>query len=516
MTTKELVAAGLLAEPKVREPGTDQPAEDETSPAASGSGNRKDGEIRSEGEDIEDIDADLKDLVTAKRSKALPAAFVFGESKVTADLIREDEVAGFFRAGNGLDPLDEEIPTPETDEIVVFRDFFTYGLRFPCDPLLPASLDKFSVKIHQLSLNSFLEVSKFLCIMKTFICNFSADVFARFFELVIMPDVIKLNDGQYYEGHYTCCTFNTCRQNTRKGFTRIQIAPCCKTNFADDWRSYWFYVKVDMSTILDYDGPANPFSTPIEALTAISTASYNHQAVGIRNCESMFHLASTIVSGRDFIEEFVAANVWPISHGWAPIEIVSFNVNWATQEVPFPRFRLHLTDGQSAEDFMYEVEKTVNEMIGQYTRNEYKAYKNLVKHKRKINRVFSEICKEKSFPSRRLGPSVKMPCVVVASCSVVPLKALRKKSSKKSQGASSGVQPTKTKSLESTKRKRRTSEQISDVELQAASSLAQMSRKKVKKAVRKIFSSEVRRVPSAFDDDLFVEPSQKGFSLGLC
>jgi hypothetical protein len=26
--------------------------------------------------------------------------------------------------------------------------------------------------------------------------------------------------------------------------------------------------------------------------------------------------------------------------------------------------------------------------------NEYKAYKNLVKHKRKINRVFSEICKK--------------------------------------------------------------------------------------------------------------------------
>jgi hypothetical protein len=44
----------------------------------------------------------------------------------------------------------------------------------------------------------------------------------------------------------------------------------------------------------------------------------------------MFHLASTIVGGRDLIEEFVAANIWPISHGWAPREIVSFNVNWAT------------------------------------------------------------------------------------------------------------------------------------------------------------------------------------------
>jgi hypothetical protein len=76
-----------------------------------------------------------------------------------------------------------------------------------------------------------------------------------------------------------------------------------------------------MSTIPDYDSPADPFSTTIEALTAISTTSYNHRAVGIRDCESMFHLASTIVGGRDLIEEFVAATIWPISHGWAPLKL---------------------------------------------------------------------------------------------------------------------------------------------------------------------------------------------------
>jgi hypothetical protein len=211
MTTEELVAAGLPTELEVQEPRTSQPAEDETSPTVGGSGNRDDGEIRSEEEDIEDIDADLKDLVSAKRSKALPAAFVFGESKVTANLIRESKAARFFPAGSGRAPLDEEVPSPETDEIVVFQDFFTCGLRFPCDPLLPAILDKFSLKIHQLSPNSFLEVSKFLWIMKTLGFNFSTDVFARLFELVIMPDVIKINDGKYYETHYTCCTFNTRR-----------------------------------------------------------------------------------------------------------------------------------------------------------------------------------------------------------------------------------------------------------------------------------------------------------------
>jgi hypothetical protein len=38
-----------------------------------------------------------------------------------------------------------------------------------------------------------------------------------------------------------------------------------------------------------------------------------------------------------------------------------------------------------------------------------------------------------------------------------------------------------------------------------------MSRKKFKKAVKKVVSSEVRRVPFAFDDNLFMEiVSQKG------
>jgi hypothetical protein len=59
--------------------------------------------------------------------------------------------------------------------------------------------------------------------------------------------------------------------------------------------------------------------------------------------------------------------------------------------------------------------------------------------------------------------------------------------------------------------KRKSFEQISDVELQAATILAQMSRKKSKKAVKKVVSSGVQRVPSAFDDNLFREPvSQKG------
>jgi hypothetical protein len=187
MTSEELAAAGIPpAEGEVQESKNTQPQEgNPVLDSVPDFENREEGEIRSEStsgveEDLADVDADPRVLMVAKSSKSYPPSFVFGETKVTTNLIREYEAAGFFPAGDGRAPLDEQTPTPEANEVVVFRDFFTCGLRFPCDPLIPAILDKFSVKIHQLSPSSFLELSKFFWVMNTFRCNFSADVFARF------------------------------------------------------------------------------------------------------------------------------------------------------------------------------------------------------------------------------------------------------------------------------------------------------------------------------------------------
>jgi hypothetical protein len=97
---------------------------------------------------------------------------------------------------------------------------------------------------------------------------------------------------------------------------------------------------------------------------------------------------------------------------------------------------------------MLEIERRVNLMIGEYTMNEYKAYKNLVKHKKRTNRVFSEVCGGKFFRSRRPGHKLKIPVVVVASCSARSPKAPSRRSSKSSvsivdETTSSGVQPLK-------------------------------------------------------------------------
>jgi uncharacterized protein YktA (UPF0223 family) len=51
---------------------------------------------------------------------------------------------------------------------------------------------------------------------------------------------------------------------------------------------------------------------------------------------------------------------------------------------------LRLKEGRSLESFIIEVEKKVDAMVGESTLNEYKAFKALVKHKRRVNHVFSE------------------------------------------------------------------------------------------------------------------------------
>jgi hypothetical protein len=85
--------------------------------------------------------------------------------------------------------------------------------------------------------------------------------------------------------------------------------------------------------------------------------------------ENEFGFACRILGGHDVIEEFVAAKVWPLAHGWKPNEITHISVDWMVSKVPFPRFGLHLPEGMSLDDFISEVEKKDCVMVGKLTLN---------------------------------------------------------------------------------------------------------------------------------------------------
>lgn len=54
----------------------------------------------------------------------------------------------------------------------------------------------------------------------------------------------------------------------------------------------------------------------------------------LKNGENAFVLASSSITGRDLVEEFLAAKIWPISNGWEPEKILWKIVTWCTSSVP--------------------------------------------------------------------------------------------------------------------------------------------------------------------------------------
>jgi hypothetical protein len=128
-------------------------------------------------------------------------------------------------------------------------------------------------------------------------------------------------------------------------------------------------------------------------MTAVSTAYFSRKSQDFKKGEDMFYFTCTILGGRDAIKEYVAASIWSLSFRWQPKKIVYLSVDWVPCKVPFPRFDLRLSEGQSLDDFIFLVEELVVVMVGKFYLSEYKQFKNIVKHKHRVNRVFVELAR---------------------------------------------------------------------------------------------------------------------------
>jgi hypothetical protein len=107
----------------------------------------------------------------------------FGSSLVSERTIRFYVDKGYFEAGVCRPSGNEHVPNPLEGETVVFQNFFTAGLRFPLDLSVPAILARFNAKMHHLTPNAIIQLSKFFLAIKTFKAPVSPDAFCRFYEL---------------------------------------------------------------------------------------------------------------------------------------------------------------------------------------------------------------------------------------------------------------------------------------------------------------------------------------------
>ncbi|RLM61269.1 putative retrotransposon protein [Panicum miliaceum] len=144
-------------------------------------------------------------------------------SQVDADL---SDLMGRLLQGRGVPPPgDEDTPNPLEGETIVFRDFFTAGLRFPLDPSFPEILARYNVKMHHLTANAIIQLSKFFWAVRTFCGPVSSDTFCRFYELHPQGRKISFEgEDEFYNAQSGCCTFVPRRNNKVLKLDRVEIS----------------------------------------------------------------------------------------------------------------------------------------------------------------------------------------------------------------------------------------------------------------------------------------------------
>jgi hypothetical protein len=102
---------------------------------------------------------------------------------VTVSHIHRMSSLHYFNKGDALAFREEVVPEPANDEEVVFKEFFTAGLRMPSRPTLADILHKFWLQLHQLTPNAIAQLSKYFWTMLSFDGIPTSDGFTKRYEL---------------------------------------------------------------------------------------------------------------------------------------------------------------------------------------------------------------------------------------------------------------------------------------------------------------------------------------------
>jgi hypothetical protein len=126
-------------------------------------------------------------------------SYVFGPSTITVGRIRQLASLGYFIEGATREPGEEIVSERIEDEAIVFEVFFIAGLRMPPQPVLANILVKFGVQLHQLTPNSFAQLSKYFWVVMSFSGVPSSDVFVKCYKLHYLPKKVEIDEGDMFQ-----------------------------------------------------------------------------------------------------------------------------------------------------------------------------------------------------------------------------------------------------------------------------------------------------------------------------
>jgi hypothetical protein len=227
-----------------------------------------------------------------------PSHIIFGKSTIKQSHI--DAMRGRYfrdmsivRAGG-----DSTAPSPEENEVVIFRSFLKAGLRFPLSKFVVEVLKIFQIFLHHITPEAIIRLGIFVWAVRSQGLEPSAKCFCSMHELSYeTKDIGK----EQYHNNFGCYGF-IARSNAS------HLVPTFRKRWLGAWMEEWFYVKNDLKAREDIKEIIQRLIWSRFGLRRPKVKIDDNVEV----CQKAFSTVCAFIGTRDLIQEHIAFRVWPL------------------------------------------------------------------------------------------------------------------------------------------------------------------------------------------------------------
>jgi hypothetical protein len=309
-----------------------------------------------------------------------PSHAVFGKSSIKESHLvnmrgRYFRDLSIVRADEG----EKTCPTPEENEVVIFRSFLKAGLRFPLSSFVVEILKIFEIYLHQLTPEAIIRMSIFVWAVRSQGLEPNAKSFCNIHELLYET---KPWGKEQYHNNFGCYSFGA-----RSGSSCP--VPTFRKRWPGDWMTEWFYVKNDLKSREDIKGI---IMRPIWQRFGLRRPKVEMNEAA-EECQRAFGVVCSFIGTRDLVQEHIAFRIWPLVEKWEmPKETVR-----ETDEGGLVRLKYTFQYGdkfvEPDDDWLKSIEAISDELLGLYSKAEDTALSAAFggRKKKRLNRVFDAI-----------------------------------------------------------------------------------------------------------------------------
>jgi hypothetical protein len=309
-----------------------------------------------------------------------PSHAVFGKSSIKESHLvnmrgRYFRDLSIVRADEG----EKTCPTPEENEVVIFRSFLKAGLRFPLSSFVVEILKIFEIYLHQLTPEAIIRMGIFVWVVRSQGLEPNAKSFCNIHELLYET---KPWGKEQYHNNFGCYSFGA-----RSGSSCP--VPTFRKTWPGDWMTEWFYVKNDMKTREDIK---DIIMRPIWQRFGLRRPKVEMDEAA-EECQRAFGVICSFIGTRDLVQEHVAFRVWPLAEKWEmPKETIREPDEGGLVRLKYT-FKYADKFIEPDDDWLKSIVAISDELLGLYSKAEDTALSAAFggRKKKRLNRVFDAI-----------------------------------------------------------------------------------------------------------------------------